>query len=184
MTINSCDNTFDLNPLSSSGFKFTLNRIPEIVYFLQEIEIPGITLENPMIQTRLSKYPSAGDLLNFDPLKIMFLIDSKLTNYHALFKWIRGLGFPDNNTQYTEQLQKGKDFYRDNNLSEFQSTVSDASLIILGNTNKPIAEIRFIDCLIYSLSALDFSTRNTEVNYLMAKAVFEYQSYDIQLIEG
>lgn len=182
MTITSCDQSEDLNPLSSNGFRFMITRIPEITYFLQEIEIPGISLENPFVKTPLSKYPVPGDMLSFDPLKIKFLVDSTMNNYRALFSWIRGLGFPDNNNQYKEQVQKGKDFYKEYRLSELQSTLSDASLIILGNTNKPIIEVKFTDCVITSLSAIEFSTRTTDVQYLLAQAMFEYQSYDIKLI--
>jgi hypothetical protein len=182
MSIVTCDQSEDFNPLSSNGFKFMLTRIPEITYLLQEIELPGISLENPFVKTPLSKYPVPGDMLSFDPLKIKFLVDSTMNNYRALFSWIRGLGFPDNNNQYKKQVQQGKDFYRENSLSEFQSTVSDASLIILGNTNTPIVEVKFTDCIITSLSAVEFSTRTTDVQYLLAQALFEYQSYDIKLI--
>jgi len=180
--IQTCDLGTNINPLNVSGFRFVIHRIPEITYFCHDVDTPGINLSNPRFKTSLSSIPVPGDMLEFDPIKIKFTVDSEMKNYMALFKWIRGLGFPDSHEQYKEQVKKGRDFYQSNTFSELPATISDASLIVLDNFNKPFVEFRFIDCVIMSLSGLEFTSKVGDAQYLVSQALFEYQSFDIEFL--
>jgi hypothetical protein len=162
----------NLNPLSPNGFKFSLERIPDLTYFIQEIEIPAISLPNIGINTPFSKIPITGETMRFDTLTIKFLIDGDMKNYIALFRWLRGMGFPQNNEQYVEQIQYP------NSLTENSAAMSDGTLEVLGNTNSTIQTIQFVDCVITSLNALTFLSTSTDVNYLIGHATFEYSYYD------
>lgn len=171
--VNSCPYPESVNPLSPNGFKFSIVRIPEVSYFVQEVSIPEISLP-PITQfTPFGKTPTTGDTLEFADLRINFLIDSNLANYKALFNWIRGLGFPSNYGQYTEQVTT-----ENKRLSENASAASDATLLILGNTNNVIQIIRFSDCYITNLSSLSFITTSSSVDYLVGNASFKYSTYD------
>ena len=173
----SCTVPTDVNPLSANGFRFSVTRIPEITYFCQQANIPEISLPSADVDSPFSRFSLTGDKPSFSPLIVEFLVDSQFKNYLALFNWIRGNGFPDGNAQYIEQTEIGRNTPF---VSEAASTISDATLGVLNNTNNVIATVSFRDCVITSLSGLQFSSLNSDIEYLTGTAVFKYQSYNIE----
>lgn len=166
-----CPVPSNMNPLSPNGFKFSIARIPGLTYFMQDISIPALTLPSIGMPTPYTNIPFSGESMEFDMLQLQFLIDGDMANYVALFRWLRGLGFPEDNTQYMEQVAN-------DHLSENAASMSDATLEILGNTNSTIQTIQFVDCVITSLSALTFTSTASDVSYLIGDAVFRYSYYD------
>jgi hypothetical protein len=172
----SCDTPTEVNPLMRNGFKFAVERIPDITYFCQEANIPEITLQSADMETPYSRIPMTGDKASFSPLVVEFLIDAQFKNYMAMYDWIYEQAFPDYNPQYTRQVQKGRITRA---ISEAKATTSTAVLGVLGNNNQIIASVRFIDCVLISLSGLNFTTINSDSQFLTGTAVFKYQGYTI-----
>lgn len=169
--ILSCPIPTNINPLSPNGFMFSIQRLPELTYFAQDVSLPAITLGSLSIATPFVNYPVAGDMVEFGDLTIPFLVDSNMSNYKAVFNWIRGLGFPENNTQYTEQVTSQLA------TSEVQASTSDATLSVLGSNNQVIQTIQFIDCIPTSLDTLTFTSTVQDVQYLVANVTFRYSYY-------
>jgi hypothetical protein len=163
----------NINPLSPNGYMFTLQRLPELSYFCQEVSLPAITLPEATQLNPFSKIPLSGDQIEFDTLRIQFLIDDKMKNYRAIHDWIVGLGFPENNSQYTQTIEVSNM----PGLSEVAKSTSDATLIILGNNNIPIQAIQFADCVPESLESVTFVSNNQDVQYLIGSASFRYTYY-------
>ena len=61
-----------------------------------------------------------------------------------------------------------------------ESLKYDATLAILTSHNNVSKEITFADCFPTSLSALEFSTQQTDVEYLQAEVSFKYTYYEIK----
>lgn len=163
----------NINPLSPNGYMFTLQRLPELSYFCQEVSLPAITLPEATQLSPFTKIPISGDQIDFDTLRVQFLVDDKMANYRAIHDWIVGLGFPENNSQYTQVIE-GSTMP---GLSEVAKSVSDATLIILGNNNKPIQAIQFADCVPESLESITFTSNTQDVQYLIGSASFRYSYY-------
>ncbi len=51
---------------------------------------------------------------------------------------------------------------------------SDATLKILNSNYNTIAQLKFMDLFPTSLSSLDFTASDTDVNYLVANTTFSY----------
>ena len=166
-----CPVPSNITPLSPNGFMFSVQRIPELTFFCQEVTLPSLTLPQVDIATPYVRYPMPGDTVDFAELNVQFLVDASMSNYRALFKWLTGLGFPENNTQYSQEVNKP---FR---LSESAAALSDATLTILGNTNAPIQTVEFKDCVITSLNSLTFTSTATDVTYLVGNASFRYAYY-------
>lgn len=162
-----------INPLNPNGFMFQITRIPEVSFFCQEVNLPSVSLPTTDIATPFSNYPVAGDKLDFSDLNVQFLIDADMRNYKAVFDWIRGLGFPENNQQYTQQTTK-------NGISEVAASTSDATLAILGGGSIPVQSIRFIDLVPVSLESIQFTTVSQDVQYAVGNATFKYAYYKFE----
>ena len=169
----SCPLPENLNPLSPNGYMFTLQRLPELSFFCQEVSLPSITLPEATQLTPFSKISLSGDQIDFDTLRVQFLIDEKMANYKAIHNWIVGLGFPENNSQYTQYIEGASM----PGISEVAKSSSDATLVILGNNNMPIQAIQFADCVPESLESITFTSTNQDVQYLIGSASFRYTYY-------
>lgn len=163
----------NVNPLSPNGYMFTLQKLPTLSYFCQEVMIPSISLQQIEQLTPFSKISVAGDQIDFSQLTIQFLIDEKMENYKAIHDWIIGLGFPEDYQQYTTQIQSTPFPLQ----TEVSKSSSDATLVILGNDNNAIQSLKFVDCIPQSLESITFTSTNSDVQYLVGSVTFSYSYY-------
>jgi len=168
-----CPFPTNINPLSSNGFNFSISKLPEVSFFCQEVALPGITLPTFDMNTPLSALPFSGEILTFDDLNIQFIIDQNMTNYIAVYNWMIGLGFPEDNTQFADFINS-----QDTGYSRTNKEYSDATLQILGSNNLPVKTVKFIDILPVTLSSLNFLSTNNDVTYLVGNATFKISRYE------
>lgn len=168
-----CPIPSNINPLSPNGFMFTIQKLPELNFFAQSVNLPGITLGSPEYGNPFQTQPIPGESLTYDQLTVQFIIDSRMENYQALYNWIIALGFPNDYEQYTTFISE------DNRgiTSELATNYSDATLQILSTTNQVIRTVQFIDLFPIALDSLQFSGANTDVQYLIGNATFRYGYY-------
>ena len=67
-----------------------------------------------------------------------------------------------------------------NIIEQGESFKSDATLAILSSHNNVTKEITFRDCFPTNLSAVEFSTQQTDVEYLQADVTLKYTYFDIK----
>ena len=131
--------------------------------------------------TYLKDIPVPGDKVLYEDLTVSFLVDEKMENYLAIYKWITGLGYPESFGQY-KQLKK--DDFRNDNVRDQQSDprffeFSDATLQILSSNYKPSVLVNFKDAFPISLSTLEFNSAERDYTYFTAQTTFKYTIFDI-----
>ena len=169
----SCPIPADINPLSPNGFKFTIDKLPEIQFFCQEANIPGIMIGDPMLANPFRGVPIPGDHLTYDTLNIKFLVDSSMENYIAVYNWIVALGFPQDYQQYINFIST-QQFA---GMSELAKSSGTGTLAILNNTNTTVRTLTFNDLLPVSIGSLTFASTNSDVQYLVGNAEFRFSYY-------
>lgn len=172
--ILSCPFPTSINPLSPNGFKFAIDKLPELTYFCQEVTIPDIILGEATQSTPFTSIPLPGDQVTYGTLSIGFLVDSNLANYKAIHNWITGLGFPINNKQYTDFVSGG----RNPTIGEGGNAYSDGTMGLLDGQNNVIANIHFVDLVPTALQGLSFTTTSQDVQYLVGRVDFRYTYYE------
>lgn len=170
--ILSCPIPENINPLSPNGYMFTVQKLPKLSYFAQQVVLPTISLGAAEVQNPFVTVPQPGERLEFQPLTIDFLVDQNMDNYKAINDWMMGLGFPENYEQYSSW--NASDEISGNQLKK---NSSDASLIVLGNHNNPIQTIQFYDIWPESLQSLTFVSNVQDVQYLVGSVTFRYSHY-------
>lgn len=158
------------NMLSPVGFNFTINRLPSLNFFVQGVTLPGITLGSAEQPTSLRSVPIPGDRITYSEFDVNFKIDEDMTNYIALFKWIRALGFPDDFTQY-QDLDSNPTF-------SGESIYSDGNIMVLSSAMNPNIRIDIFDMFPTSITPIEFNTRDTSIEYLDATVSFRFLNYD------
>tara|TARA_Y100001938_G_scaffold134935_1_gene195987 strand:+ start:431 stop:982 length:552 start_codon:yes stop_codon:yes gene_type:complete len=162
------------NFLSPTGFKFILNRAPKVVFFSNQVNIPGINLGVTEQPTYLTDIPIPGDKIEFNDLNLRFLVDEDLENYLEIQHWIRGLGFP-------ESLKEIYDWQKSNpNASDgLLNYYSDGTLNVLTSSQTPNFKVKFLNMFPSDLSDLNFDATDTDIDYLTADVTFKYTIYNI-----
>ena len=175
---------------SPTQFRFILNQIPKVQFFVQAANIPGISLGEAVIPTPYKDIPYVGDKVTYESLNIQFLVDEHLENYIEMHNWMIGLGFPKTRQQFTDFRSNTSN--TSNAAGKANSDIgvvgkavaerplySDATLSILSNKNNPLVEVRFQDVFPTSLGGLSYTQTATDVEYLTVDATFQYKIYEI-----
>ena len=169
------------NYMSPLGFKLIITKTPKVDFLCQSANIPQISMGTAIQPTYLKDIPVPGDKVLYDDLTVRFLVDEKMENYLAIYKWITGLGYPESLGQY-EQLKK--DDNRTNRMISDQGDplyfqYSDATLQVLSSNYRPSVLINFKDAFPISLSTLEFDVSQRDYNFFTASVTFKYTIYDI-----
>ena len=168
----SCPVPTNINPLSPNGFMFNIQKLPNLSFFCQSVNLPGLTLGAPEFGNPFNVAPIPGETLTYDQLTVQFLIDENMANYQAIYNWIVALGFPESYDQYITFT--GNDT---TNYSELAKNYSDATLQILTANNATSKSVQFIDMFPIGIDSLQFAGTNNDVQYLMGNATFRYAFY-------
>lgn len=173
MSLTSCPNPGQINPLRVNGFRFDISKVPELTYFVSRCEIPSITLDGVSRSSRLSdsKYP--GDKISYGKMLVEFQVDEEMKNWNIIYFWLTGMGFPEDNEQYEKWLvmDRNRGGYQKNEMSR---NFSDATLTPLNAAMNPIQSIRLVDVFPTSLSGASFDAGSTTNDTVKATAEFEF----------
>ena len=161
------------NYMSPIGFSFSIARFPKVSFFSNTASIPEISLGGASQSNYLKELMHPGDRVEYGELPIQFLVDEDMLNYTLIHNWMVGLGFPESMSQYREWVTN-ESGQRDTGLQ-----YSDATLKILNSNYNTTAQINFWDLYPTSLSTLEFTATDTDINYLTANVTFSYLYYQI-----
>ena len=175
-----CPYPNNINPLSPTGFLLSIQKLPEVSFFSQEVTLPDVTLPGIDVNTPLSRLSFSGETLTYGDFTINFMIDEDMSNYTAIYNWLKGLGFPKDHSQYTDYIQGEKDNRNMYSRSENLLSYSDGTLAVLGSNNTTVQAFKFIDLHPVSLSSLQFIANATDVNYLIGSVTFRYTYFEIE----
>lgn len=154
--------------MSPIGFEFNIARFPKVSFFANTASLPQISLGGAEQANYLKSIMHPGDRVEYGELPISFLVDEDMINYSLIHNWMTGLGFPKTMQQFIDiTTDRGGQ-------QDLRLQYSDATLKILNSNYNPIAQLRFWDLYPTSLSSLDFTAGDTDVNYLVANATFSY----------
>jgi hypothetical protein len=154
---------------------FSIQKFPELTYFVQEAQLPMISLGQAMQASSVHDIKTPGDTMEFGDLQVNFMVDEKMDNYIAIYNWIIGLGFPIGHRLFTELMADNANSY-----STASKSVSDCSLTVLNSDNNPTRTFTFVDAFPTNLSAISFQSTNNDVNYVVATLDLAYSYYKIE----
>ncbi|MBT3281401.1 MAG: hypothetical protein HN374_00345 [Cryomorphaceae bacterium] len=167
----------NLNYFIPTGFKFTIEKIPNVNFFCQSANLPGLSAGQAILTTPLRDIPIAGDKVQYNELRVRFIIDEELKNWLEVYDWIKGITFPDNLDQY-------KNLAVANVPNPKGELYSDGTLSIL-TSNKNIQYVaKFTDLFPVDLTDIEMSSDVADAEVVAADATFAYSTYNIERIIG
>lgn len=160
------------NFLSPLGFKFQINKLPDMNFFVQSVVLPSIDVGNFDQPTPFRMMPTVGDHLEYGDLEVTFRVNESMSNYIEIFNWMMGIGFPDN-------FDQRKDVQSQTIVSG-QGLYSDATLTVLSSAMNPSVDILIKDLFPISLSSLRLDSTMVDVEYVEATVTFKFLNFTIK----
>ena len=170
--------TENLNNFIPTGFKFFLDKIPNVSYFCQAASLPGITAGQAILPNPLRDIAVAGYKAQFNELRIRFIIDEELRNWTEIYDWIIGLTYPESSDQYAE-LKKTGDGY-----GSLSGLYSDANLFILSSHKNVQYNVTFTNVFPTTLTDIDMDSSLGDIDAVTADVSFLYTTYNINRVIG
>lgn len=163
--------TTNPNFLSPLSYKFVLARTPNLNFNIQTVRLPGMSLSSTETATPFVSMPNSGKI-TYSPLTITFRVNEDMADYLEIHNWMKGLGSPTDFTGYANLKNSVAGLY------------SDATLVI--NNSRRIGNISatFYDLFPIDISDLQFTTMDTDVNYLECTVDFRFLRYDIGVLNS
>jgi len=162
------------NFLSPFLFKFQVRKMPNVNFFLQSVNIPGVSLPNVQSGNPFVSIPYGGDHVLYEELNIVFKVDEDMENWKELYNWIKGVGFPNRFSEHKELKDKPP--------TSGEGLISDISLLVLTSSRNPNYDLVFHEAFPISLSQIMFDTRNPDIQFITASATFKYRSYELNAV--
>ena len=147
------DQPKNINPLADVQFKFDVAALPNTSFFIQTVNLPGVSLEAAVIATpQLQNFSRHTGIITYEALDVTFMIDEYLKNWQEIYEWIVGK----------------------------ESKYTSAVLTILSSSMNPTMEIHFREIFPTTLSAISFDSTTTDPVYQVATVNFNYTEYIIK----
>lgn len=161
----------DLNFLSGINFKFAIDRLPNLEYYAQSVNIPstqlGVTNSFPI---PFGQNPMHGDKIEYAPLTVSVRLDEDMDMYLEIYDWIMALAHPEGFKGYKE-------------LQDTKSVYSDASLIVLNNTMNPGFEVKFYDVFPVYIGDVRLSAIEEDVGPVATDITFQYRFFELMKVK-
>jgi hypothetical protein len=169
--LNQPDN---INFLSPFGFRFVIKRMPNVVFFCTDVNIPSVSISGINIPTPHKNFPIYGNKLEYGNLRVTFRVDENFQNYLEIYNWLQNMTHPESFNQFN-QLSGPM-----NNTGD--SALSDATVTILNSSMAPNAEFQFEDIFPMSISELNFTATDGDVNYISASVDFGFKLFKVNVL--
>ncbi len=156
--------------LSDNKFEFVIKRLPNLTFFVQSVNLPGITLLNTTINNPFVATPLPGNQLTFGQLSTSIIVDENLEAWSEIYEWITQLGNPQG-TNKLGTLTKTP--------GQTNSITSDATLIIKTNANNPNKMVTFYDLFPVEVGEITFTSLGNSQEFLTTTVTFGYSYYTL-----
>lgn len=169
------------NTLYANHFKFEIDRLSDLSFFVQSVSIPSVEAKRAEQATPFVTVFQPGDHLRYGTFEVSYLVDAKFKNYFSLYYWMKGYGFPhdfDEVVRFREKQQTlvGNVRATPANLERTHAVLS----VLLPDTSAIVAEILIEDVFPIALNPVEFRTTDTDQLILRTNCTFSCSSFDLR----
>lgn len=152
----------NINFLQPTKYVLTFPELPDMVYFCQKANIPGVTLGQALQETPNLDLFHSGTKMTFNTFDISFLVNEDLSAWTTIYNWMKDLSSVE--STYTKRKEGRK----------------QAVLTVMSNQNNPKLRLKVLNLYPISLSDLEFDTTLSAEEHITATASFRYDWFEIE----
>ena len=167
LSVNNGD--LDNNYSQVNRFEMVFTTLPNVTYTLNEVNLPGLSISNPIVPTVMNPTYFGADSATFDQLNINFIVQEDFSNYFEIHDWMRAISFPDS-------------FDDRNNLERFDGSVDGYGFLTINDSNNlPLYRFHFYNIIPNTLTGLNLMS--ADANEMVASASFNYTIYKREVVK-
>lgn len=156
------------NYLAPTSFQVSVNRLPNVEFFVQRANIPALTMTPVQLGSPLSNFYETPDRISYSDFDLSFVVDEDMENYLEIMRWMEGMGSTDNLAQY-DNLQKSK-----------EGTKSDISVVIHNSHKNPHYRLLIKNAFPISISSVALNVVSSDITYPEVTVTFRYDSFSLE----
>ena len=179
---------FDYSQINQ--FKVYLPLFPITEWFVTRANIPGVSLGQAVQATPFTDMPVVGEKLTYDDFYFTFIVDEQLKNYQEMHNWLVNIGFPASGSQFKGQARPDGTTRASQQIIDRstpgqvvdmvdRTLYSDIELFILSSKNNPVVKIQMFESFPTSLTAIEYSSGETDTTYAECTCTFAYSYFTI-----
>lgn len=150
------------NYLSPVGFKIVIDRLPNVEFFTQRVNIPSLSMSSPEQLSPIHKIYQVPDRIEYSDFDLSFIVDENMGNYNEILSWMEGLGNPQNSKQRSD-LNSSKDGSR-----------SDITVLIENSSRNANIEFNFTEAFPTALSGIALDATASDIIPPEVSVTFRY----------
>ena len=155
------------NFLNPTEFRFTMNRLPNVEFFVQSVQLPDLSSGATEQATPFKTIYRPGDKLTFGDLTLTCRVDEDMLGYIETWNWLIGITKPESFDQYKTILE-GDGLY------------SDGTLTVMTNGKNPNIQFTFKDMFPTNIGGISLAIDQTDVEPPTMDLTFRYSSFTIK----
>lgn len=163
--------------LRPNNFQLVINRIPNVTIACQKANLPEVYIVPAAQKTWDLDILYAGGQLMYGKLNINFMVDSKMNNYHALYKWLTESFTGVGDSPIETLNDRVPDFRYVIEASKQDEYMEDGSLLVMDSNSNVTARIDFLNLFPISIGELNFDLTSTDSNPVTCDATFAFMLF-------
>jgi hypothetical protein len=163
--------TTNTNFLSPVEFQLVLNRLPNVQFFIQGANVPGISSSGTERPSPFKTINEPSDKITYDDFSVTVLCDEDMVAFREVSDWLVALTYPDNFQQYATLTPAPNG----------DGKKSDGSLVVLNSNKNANVTIKFTDLFPVSVSGLQLNTAESDLTPPTFEITFKYSNYTIEV---
>lgn len=167
--------------LQTNKFRLTFNRLENVTFFCQTVNIPGVSLSEVPRNTPFIDLFVPGEKMIYDTLNITFIVDEDLRGWQSLHDWIRSMTFPTDFQEYRD-LSKLSMTSASRASNRLPPQYTDASMTVYTNKNNVNFRVHFKDVFPVAIGSILFNASDNADNITTSDATFRFSYYDIERV--
>jgi hypothetical protein len=152
------------NFLQPTKYVLTFPEVPDMIYFCQKANIPGVTLGQALQETPNLDLFHSGTKMTFNTFDISFLVNEDLSAWTTIYNWMKDLSSVE--SSYTKRKEGRK----------------QAVLTVMSNQNNPKLRVKLMNLFPLSLSDLEFDTTLSAEEHITATVSFRYDWFELEQV--
>lgn len=154
------------NYLSPTNFTISIEKLPNVEFFTQKLDIPAITATASEVGTPFSSIYEYGNRIDYGDLVTTMILDENMNNYKEILTWIEGAAAPES--------------YSQNKIFTANGHESDIILTITNSHKNPNIRFVFKNCFPTSLGGISLDVNVTDVAYATTTVTWRYDTFTME----
>ena len=150
------------NFLQPTKYILTFPEVPDMIYFCQKANIPGVSLGQALQETPNLDLFHSGTKITYNTFDVTFLVNEDLSAWTTIYNWMKDLSSVE--ATYTKRKEGRK----------------QAVLTVMSNQNNPKLRVKLMNLFPTSLSDLEFDTTLSAEEHITATVSFLYDWFELE----